>query len=91
MSSSKFQKLMLSLAVIAGTSAMTVNASASTISLSLADQTKLAQVMAAANELGFDYTIRPKLSADGQFEAGVVEISIQDRVQFAAVRRMVAN
>ena len=88
----RMNKLMLALVGIVGATAISAHASGEqSISVAVANSQKIQQVMTLADSMGVDYTIRPKLSANGQFEAGVIEISVSDRVSYAALRNMMAN
>lgn len=88
----RVKNLLLAIAAIAGASAISANAATENlISVSVTNPAKIQLVMNLASQMGFDYTIRPKLDATGHFQAGVVEISIEDRVSYAALRNMVAN
>lgn len=88
----RHSKLILGLVAIVGSAAISAHANTEKgLSVVVAQPAKIQEVLTLADQMGFDYVIRPKLSAAGQFEAGIVEIAVEDRLAYVALRRMLAN
>ena len=91
----RHKALLLGLVAAVGAGAISAQgytaAGSPSVSVTLTNPAQVQQVMGLADSMGFDYVIRPKVSANGQFQAGVVEIAVGDRIAYAALRRMLAN